>query len=145
MLLAIPKEEFKARQERFFEEMNKKKCDAAVIFAVTDIFYLTGFHFHPTERPIGLAVDPNNKTHLFVPKLEHQHAEEYSVVDYVHSYPEFPGIKHPMEYFKEILKKFGFEGKSVGYDAMGYSSAQGYRGQTIDKLIDVNEFVSLKW
>lgn len=143
MLLAIPDHEFKQRQTNFLKEMMNRKCDGAVIFAVTDIFYLTGFHFHPTERPIGLLVDPQEKFHLFVPELEHEHTEEYAVVDYVHSYPEYPGIKHPMEYFKEILVKFGFEGKTIGYDAIGYGSSQGYRGPSIDQLIDAKAFVSL--
>lgn len=143
MLLTIPTHEFKERQNKFFEKMEEKNVDAAVLFAVTDIFYLTGFHFHPTERPIGLFVDPEKKVHIFLPQLEHEHAEEYSVVDHVHSYPEYPGIKHPMEYFKELLKEYGVEGKTVGYDAIGYGSSQGYRGPSVNKLIDVKEFVSL--
>ncbi|MDN7227875.1 Xaa-Pro peptidase family protein [Planococcus liqunii] len=143
MLLTIPMHEFKERQNKFFEKMDEKNVDAAVLFAVTDIFYLTGFHFHPTERPIGLFVDPDKKVHIFLPQLEHEHAEEYSVVDHVHSYPEYPGIKHPMEYFKQLLKEYGVEGKTVGYDAIGYGSSQGYRGPSVDKLIDVKEFVSL--
>ncbi|MBY0123182.1 Xaa-Pro peptidase family protein [Bacillus sp. S/N-304-OC-R1] len=144
MLLAIPKNEFKDRQKKFFEKLSENKCDSAIIFAVTDIFYLSGFHFYPTERPIGLLFDTNHKVHLFVPALEHEHAEEYGVVDYVHSYPEYPGIKHPMEYFKELLKQYGFENKRVGYDAIGYGSSMGYRGPSIDKLISVQEFVTLK-
>lgn len=128
MLLEIPKSEFKERQQKFIEKVEGRSCDVAVIFAVADIFYLTGFHFHPTERPIGLAVDSNHQFHLFVPQLEHEHAEEYSVVDHVHSYPEYPGIKHSMEYFKEVLIDNGFEGKTVGYDSIGYGSSMGYEG-----------------
>ncbi|MEH7308538.1 M24 family metallopeptidase [Neobacillus drentensis] len=144
MLLAIPKNEFQERQQKFIGKLAEKNCDAAVVFAVTDIFYLTGFHFHPTERPIGLLIDPNQKVHLFLPALEHEHAEEYGVVDYVHSYPEYPGIKHPMEYLKELLNQYGFEDKTIGYDAIGYGSSMGYRGQSIDQLISVKEFISLK-
>ncbi|HLR74763.1 MAG TPA: Xaa-Pro peptidase family protein [Virgibacillus sp.] len=143
MLLSIPSSEFKQRQRTFLKKMQENNCDGAVIFAVADIFYLTGFHFHPTERPMGLIIDPQGRFHLFVPKLEHEHAEEYAMIDHVHSYPEYPGIKHPMEYFKEVLKTYGFEGKTIGYDAIGYSSAQGYRGPSIDQLIDAKAFVSL--
>ncbi|MGA5691644.1 M24 family metallopeptidase [Cytobacillus pseudoceanisediminis] len=144
MLLSIPKYEFKERQEKFKSIYKGKECDATVLFSVTDIFYLTGFHFHPTERPIGLLIDPQDKVHLFVPALEHEHAEEYSVVDYVHSYPEYPGIKHPMEYFKEILIEYGFENKTIGFDSIGYGSPMGYRGPAIDQLIDSKQFVSLQ-
>ncbi|SFB01685.1 Xaa-Pro aminopeptidase [Lentibacillus halodurans] len=142
MLLAIPHEEFKTRQGDFLNKLREKKCDAAVIFAATDIFYLTGFHFIATERPISLLVDPNEQWHLFVPRLEHEHAEEYAVIDHVHSYPEYPGTKHPMEYVKEVLQSYGFEGKTIGYDSIGYGSPMGYRGSTIDTLIEA-DFVSI--
>lgn len=143
MLLSIPKSEFKERQQKFFKKLEEKNCEAAFLFGVTDIFYLTGFHFHPTERPIGLIVDPKKQVHILVPALEHDHAEEYAVVDFVHSYPEYPGLKHPMEYFKDILKEYGVEGKTIGYDSIGYGSSQGYRGPTVDTLIDAKEFVSI--
>lgn len=143
MLLSIPNHEFKQRQQTFIERMNERKCDGAFIFAVTDIFYLTGFHFHATERPIGMFVDPSGKYHLFVPALEQEHTEEYAVIDHVHSYPEYPGITHPMEYLKEAMIKYGFEGKTIGYDSPGYGSSQGYRGPAVTTLIDVKEFVSL--
>jgi len=143
MLLSIPRSEFKERQQKFVKEMHKEECDGAFIFAVADIFYLTGFHFHPTERPIGMLVDPNGDFHLFVPALEHEHTEEYAVVDFVHSYPEYPGVTHPMDYFKKVMLKYGFEGKTIGYDATGYGSSQGYRGPTVTSLIDAKEFKSL--
>jgi Xaa-Pro aminopeptidase len=143
MLLSIPKHEFKERQERFMKTYKEKGCEAAVLFSVTDIFYLTGFHFYSTERPIGVMIDPADQVHLFVPALEHEHAEEYSVIDYVHSYPEYPGIKHPMEYFKEVLEEYNFENKVIGYDSLGYGSPMGYRGPSIDKLINAKEFTSL--
>ncbi|MDQ0269171.1 M24 family metallopeptidase [Cytobacillus purgationiresistens] len=144
MLLTIPKYEFQHRQATFIEKLNKKKCESAVLFAVTDIFYLTGFHFHPTERPIGLFVDSQQRFHLFLPELEREHAEEYSVVDSVHSYKEYPGTTHPMESLKELLVEYQFENKTVGYDSIGYGSSMGYRGPSIDQLIDVKDFVSLK-
>ncbi|WP_163969714.1 M24 family metallopeptidase [Oceanobacillus halotolerans] len=143
MLLAIPNEEFIARQEKFFAKLSEKNVDAAVVFSVTDIFYLTGFHFHATERPMGILIDPNQKVHLFVPALEHEHAEQYGAIDFVHSYPEYPGTTHPMEYFKNVMKENGFEGKTIGYDSIGYGSPNGYRGPTIDTLIDGKDFVSI--
>ncbi len=144
MLLAIPKEEILERQEKFFGILQDKQIDCAVLFSVTDIFYLTGFHFHPTERPIGFFIDPNKQTHLLVPALEHEHAEEFANVDVVHSYPEYPGLRHPMEYFKDALYNAGFEGKTVGYDAIGYGSPSGYRGPAVNEFLSAKEFVSIK-
>ncbi|WP_059173834.1 Xaa-Pro peptidase family protein [Bacillus sp. FJAT-27445] len=144
MLLSIPKKEILERQQKFISQLGNRKADCAILFSVTDIFYLTGFHFHPTERPICFFVDPSHKTHLFVPALEHEHAEEFAYVNHVHSYPEYPGLRHPMEYLMDALTESGFSGKTVGYDAIGYGSSMGYRGPSVSDFLDA-EFVSLKW
>lgn len=144
MLLAIPTAEILQRQKAFLTRLEKNGVEGAILFGVTDIFYLTGFHFHPTERPIGLFFAPNGKSHLFVPALEHEHAEMYAQVDEVHSYPEYPGLRHPLEYLKEALIAAGFEGKTIGLDADGYGSAMGYRGPRVSELLDAKAFVSLR-
>lgn len=104
---------------------------------------MTGFHFHPTERPIGFFIAPNQETHLFVPALEHEHAEEFACVDKVHSYPEYPGLRHPMEYFKDALVEAGFAGKRVGFDADGYGSSMGYRGPKVSQFLEAESFASI--
>lgn len=142
MLLAIPKEEFLERQRRFVDKLAEKKIDAAVLFHSIDIFYLTGFYYFVTERPIGLLVDPQGRMHMFVPELEKEHAEENSYVTFVHSYPEYPGLRHPMEYLKDIMLEFNCSNKVIGYDADGYSSSMGYRGPRLSALIDA-EFISI--
>ncbi|GAB3059130.1 M24 family metallopeptidase [Salinicoccus sesuvii] len=143
MLLSIPKYEYKKRQEDFKTKMRHANCECSIIFSPTNIFYLTGFHFHPTERPMCLFVDPKGGYNLFVPALEHEHAEYYSVIDGVFSYPEYPGLKHPMLHLKDTLENNDFSNKSIGYDSMGYGSPMGYRGPTLDELIDSKSFVSL--
>ncbi|MFK9092495.1 M24 family metallopeptidase [Bacillus salipaludis] len=146
MRLSISKEETLIRQQRFFEKIQQNELDCAILFSPIDIFYLTGFQFHPTERPIAFYIDPEQKTHLFVPYLEHEHAEDFaSLINFVHSYPEYPGLKHPMEYFKEELVRAGFQGKKVGVDSLGYGSPSGYRGPTVDQLLDAQEFQSIKY
>ncbi|MED1950378.1 Xaa-Pro peptidase family protein [Brevibacillus centrosporus] len=144
MLLAIPTAEIRQRQAAFLARLEKNGVEGAVLFSVTDIFYLTGFHFHPTERPIGLFFAPNGKAHLFVPALEHEHAEKYAAVDGVHSYPEYPGLRHPMEYLKEALIAADLQGKTIGLDADGYGSPMGYRGPRVSELVDAKAFVSLR-
>ncbi|WP_096185628.1 M24 family metallopeptidase [Evansella halocellulosilytica] len=144
MILEIKKDEIKDRQRKFFECMQKKNAETAILFSTTDIFYLTGFHFRPSERPIAFFVDTNLKTHLFVPIMETAHAEEYAVIDYVHDYPEYPGLKHPMEHLKEVLTGYGFQKVKTGVDAKGYSSAKGYTGREITELMGMKDPVSLK-
>jgi Xaa-Pro dipeptidase len=109
MLLSIPNDEKRLRQKTFFQRISEKGLDCAILFSPIDIFYLTGFHFYPTERPMAFFMDPDKKTYLFMPFLEQEHAEDYAVIDFVHSYPEYPGIKHPMEYIKIVLEDAGFE------------------------------------
>lgn len=146
MRLAISKEEIVTRQIRFVEKLQQMELDCAILFSPIDIFYLTGFHFHPTERPIAVFIDPVHKFHLFVPYLEEEHALDFAVqIDFVHSYPEYPGLKHPMEYFKEELVKAGFQEKSIGVDSPGYGSPSGYRGPAIDQVLETKQLHSIKY
>ncbi len=142
MMLAIPKEEILERQAKLKKRLSENKIDCAILFSVTDIFYLTGFHFIPTERPMGLFIDPSGLTHMFVPALEHEHTELHAYVDRVHSYPEYPGIRHPMEYLQDALTEAQFVGKTVGIDADGYGSPMGYRGPRVSEILEAT-FVSL--
>lgn len=144
MLLKISNEEIKERQLQFINKMQQKDAGVAILFSTTDIFYLTGFQFRPSERPIAFFIDANHKTHLFVPMLEASHAEEYAVIDYIHHYPEYPGLKHPMEYLKEVLITYNFQNNNVGVDTEGYSSAKGYNGPKITTLLHIKKVVSLK-
>lgn len=144
MRLSISQEELKQRQTQFFERLQAKGAECAVLFSVTDIFYLTGFHFHPTERPIGFFIDPEQKAHLFVPALEHEHAQSFAAIDYVHSYPEYPGLRHPMEYLKDVLVDAALVGKAVGYDSDGYGSAMGYTGPALSEILAAKTFISLQ-
>lgn len=143
MLLSITKEEIRQRQLTLQGKIQQAQLDGAVLFSVTDIFYLTGFYFLPTERPIALLIDPRQQIHLFVPELEREHAEMVACVDHVHSYPEYPSLRHPMEYLKDIMKEARYEGKRIGIDADGYGSAMGYRGPQLSALITFQELVSI--
>ncbi|MFM1650759.1 M24 family metallopeptidase [Brevibacillus sp. B_LB10_24] len=144
MRLSIGKEEILQRQQKWRARLQENRIDCAILFSVTDIFYLTAFHFRPSERPICFFVDPQEKTHLFVPALEREHAEEYAYVDAVHSYPEYPSLRHPMEYLKEALLESGFQERTVGLDAEGYSSAKGYRGPRLRDFLPAKAFSSIR-
>lgn len=144
MKFMIEKEEILKRQNKFVEKLEKMNLNAAILFTPTDIFYLTNFMFRPSERPIALFIDTNQNSHLFVPALEHSHAENYAVIDYVHSYPEYPGIKHPMEFLKELLYKYKVHTSNIGLDSEGYSSGKGYSGPKITDMMDFKQNKSIK-
>ena len=142
MQLSISIGEFKERQKRLISELEDRKIESMIIFSATDINYLTNFNFRPSERPIALVLDHKQQTHLFVPHLEKEHAEEYAVVDFVYEYPEYPGFVHPMEIFKDYLLSIGLQNRNVGVDSLGYSSPKGYRGKKLNELI-TNNFISI--
>ncbi|MGY0553912.1 M24 family metallopeptidase [Vreelandella sp. 2A-K22] len=144
MILKISVSEIKERQEIFLTNLKNKHCDAALLFSVTDIFYLTGFHFRPSERPIALIVDAQGFFSLFVPRMEVEHAQEYAVISTSCDYPEYPGTTHPMEYLKKVLQDKNFGSLSVGIDAEGYGSAKGYAGPAITSLITFADKVFIK-
>lgn len=139
MKLSISKEEIVGRQQKLFADITSKGMDGVILFSVTDIIYLTGFHFRPSERPIVFFIDPKGDSHLFVPLLEREHAQEYAVVQTVHFYREYPGIKHPMETLKDILVHCGLENKVIGADAAGYSSPKGYEGPHVNDIVQFKE------
>src|SRR5690606_19307066 len=62
----------------------------------------------------------------------------------VHAYPEYPGLRHPMEYLKDILVKAKFIGRVVGVDANGYSSEKGYHGPTMSDILETTEIKSVQ-
>lgn len=93
MKLSIPENELKQRQEKLINSLSEQNVHGAILFSNINIFYLTGFYFWTTERPIALIVNADSTIHLLVPRLELEHAEAFALVDKVISYPEYPGTK----------------------------------------------------
>ena len=131
MTLSIPKSELKQRQEKLRKNLSEQDIDGAILFSNINIFYLTGFYFWTTERPIALIVNADSTMHLLVPRLELEHAEAFAFVDKVISYPEYPGIKHPMLYLKELLNVQQKTERHMGFDSNGYGSPSGYHGPSL--------------
>lgn len=101
------------------------------------IFYLTGFSFVPTERPIALIVSRAGEAVLLVPRLELEHAQAYAHVERVAFYPEYPDERHPLTYLADLLRELKMEeGKLLG-DGDGYGAVMGYRGPKLSDLLSV--------
>ncbi len=135
MRLRLSQQEFVRRRREFFERIKSKGLEGACLFNPTAVFYLTGFPFIATERPIAAAITPEDRVVLFVPRLEGEHAKEEVPEAEVRTYPEYPGEKHPLEQFKDILADIGLAGKNLAADGDGYSSGQGYRGPKLSSLV----------
>lgn len=132
----ISKREVERRVERIVEVMRKRGLDALYLASSANVAYVTNFYHIPTERPIAALVLLSGEKILFVPRLEMEHAEEYSYADRIFSYNEYPDERHPMIVISEYMKELGLEGKSIGYDADGYGHVFGYRGPRLSEVFN---------
>ncbi len=111
--------------------------DALVLFDDQFIQYYTDFVFHPTERPIALVVTRDGERTLFVPDLEREHAAQAGEAEHVVTYPEYPGLEHPLSHLHSYLKQLGLAHRTVGVDHDGYPPVMGYRGPLLSEYVAV--------
>jgi len=136
MPIRLSQEEFARRRARVSEALSSRRLDALCLFSPTQVFYLTGFAFIATERPIGVIYVPGeDRATLFAPLLEKEHAET-AIVEEIRTYTEYPDLTHPMRIFAEILKGVGVAEKRIGVDADGYGGGYGYVGPRLSEVVD---------
>jgi Xaa-Pro aminopeptidase len=133
MVQPIARSEYAARRERLLAHPEAQAADALVWWGSHRIFYLAGFAFVPTERPIALVMSREGEAVLFVPRLELEHAQTYAHVDRVVSYPEYPDLEHPMRHLARLLGELGV--KRLAGDGDGYPKVMGYVGPKLSELI----------
>jgi len=134
MRLYISRDEHLRRTAQVRAEAARRGLDAMILFSPTQVFYLTGFAFIATERPIALVV-ATNETLLFVPRLEEEHATAYATVDRVVSYPEYPSEKHPMQRLADTMTGLTLDRARIGVDGDGYPGVMGYRGPRLSEAL----------
>jgi len=134
-VLTISAGEMRRRQARVREALGRRDLGGLCLFSPTQVFYLTGFAFIQTERPIGLAFPRDGRSVLYVPKLEDEHSRLHALVDEVEAYPEYPGRTHPMQRFAAICRDLGLGTGKVGCDSDGYGGGYGYRGPKLSELL----------
>jgi Xaa-Pro aminopeptidase len=135
MVWKLSAKELEGRQRRVRDELGRRELDGICLFGPTHVYYLTGFAFIQTERPIGLAFPRRGRSVLFLPRLEEEHAREQARVDEVEAYPEYPGRVHPMRRFAEICGDLGLAASAVGIDSDGYGGGYGYQGPKLSELL----------
>lgn len=131
----IPRAEYEQRARMLFDSL--RDIHAVVLFDDQFVQYYTGFVYAPTERPIAAVVHRDGERVLFVPRLEHEHAEETAEPDRVVSYPEYPGRRHPMEFLLDELRATGGAARKVGVDHDGYPPVMGYAPRPMSRDVDV--------
>jgi len=142
----ISQKEFERRIEAVKQELVKRKIAALYLTSPASVFYLTGYSYIATERPMALIVPVKGKITLFAPLLERDHIPlRTKIIEEVKTYPEYPGKKHPIDYFAEFLKETKLHNKKIGTDNMaGAAGIWGYEGPPITEKLPKAKFILAK-
>ncbi|HEV3313122.1 MAG TPA: Xaa-Pro peptidase family protein [Chloroflexota bacterium] len=131
--VGISTPEFAARRHRLLAGASSSGASGTVLFGADCIRYFTGFNFLATERPVVFALSSGGDMALLVPGFEVEHARLKSSVERIHSYPEYPGERHPMLFLADILADMGI-GREIAADGDGYPGILGYRGPSLSAV-----------
>jgi len=131
----IPAAEFAARRERLIDHARSEALTGVVLFDQAYIQYFTGFSFLSNERPIAFAETAGGEMAVFVPEFEVERTKEETAFDRIESYPEYPGVEHPMPILAGVLAEMGIRA-SIGADSDGYPGILGYQGPSLTAVTD---------
>jgi Xaa-Pro dipeptidase len=134
--LRISRAEFDGRRQALLAFVREQGLAGVVLFDSTNILYLAGFAFIPTERPIVYVLSAAGEQAMYVPRLEVEHVKAETGVDRVGHYLEYPGDPHPMTGFKQMLVEMEMlsAGGRLGADQDGYPWIFGYEGPALSEL-----------
>jgi Xaa-Pro aminopeptidase len=129
----ISEAEFAARRERLLEDVRREGLSGYVLFGADYIQYFTGFWFLSNERPVVYAESVEGLSAVFVPEFEVERTSAETSFERIESYPEYPGVEHPMLIFARVLVDLGIGG-AIGADQDGYPGILGYRGPALSDV-----------
>jgi Xaa-Pro aminopeptidase len=127
--------EFRERRERLLEHVRHERLTGYVLFGADYIQYFTGFWFLSNERPVVYAESVGGESAVFVPEFEVERTRAETSFERIESYPEYPGIEHPMTIFARVLADLGI-GRAIGADEDGYPGILGYQGPALSAVSD---------
>src|SRR4026207_1077347 len=125
--LAISAAEFADRRERLLDHVRRQGLSGYVLFGADYIQYFTGFWFLSNERPVVYAESLGGQSAVFVPECGAERTRAEASFERVESYPEYPGIEHPMLILARVVADLGITG-TIGADQDGYPGVLGYQG-----------------
>jgi Xaa-Pro aminopeptidase len=129
----IPAAELAERRGRLLEHVRSRGLSGYVLFDQKYIEYFTSFCFLSTERPVVFAESASGETVVFVPEFEVERVRAETAFERVESYPEYPGIEHPMRFLAPVLADVGIR-DAVGADQDGYPGILGYQGPPLSEV-----------
>ena len=131
----IPALELRERRDRLLEHVRREGRTGYVLFGPSYIQYFTGFWFLSNERPVVFAQRVTGEAAVFVPEFEVERTRAETDFERVESYPEYPGVEHPMRIIARVLSDLGIGG-SIAADQDGYPGILGYRGPSLSDVTD---------
>ena len=131
----IPAVELHERRERLLDHVRRAGLSGYVLFGADAIQYFTGFWFLSNERPVIYAESVGGEAAIFVPEFEVERTRAETAFDRIESYPEYPGVEHPMSIFARVLADLGIRG-AVGADQEGDPGILGYKGPALSEAAD---------
>ena len=129
----IPSAELEERRARLLEHVRGEGLSGYVLFGQDYIRYFTGFVFLSNERPVIFAESASGETAVFVPEFEVERTRAETTFERIESYPEYPGIEHPMRIFARVLADLGIR-EAIGADGDGYPGILGYEGPALSEV-----------
>jgi Xaa-Pro dipeptidase len=129
----IPASELEARRARLLEHVRGEGLSGYVLFGQDHIRYFTGFVFLSNERPVVFAESASGETVVFVPEFEVERTRAETTFERIESYPEYPGVEHPMKIFARFVSDIGIR-DAIGADEDGYPGILGYEGPALSEV-----------
>src|SRR5262249_55933008 len=129
----ISAEELAGRRERLLEHIRAHELTGYVLFDDKSIQYFTSFGFLATERPVAFVQAAAGDMAVFVPEFEVERVRAETDFERVESYPEYPGLEHPMRILARVLHDMGLDTR-IGADSDGYPGILGYQGPALGEV-----------
>jgi Xaa-Pro aminopeptidase len=131
--IGIPATELQGRRDGLLEHVRRNGLSGYVLFDADYIQYFTGFWFLSNERPVIYAESVGGESAVFVPEFEVDRTRAETAFARIESYPEYPGIEHPMLTFARVLADLGIR-TVMGADQDGYPGILGYKGPALSTV-----------
>ena len=97
------------RREQLLEQLRGQELSGFALFGDDYIRYFTGFNFLATERPVAVVGNTSGDLAAFVPEFEVERVRAETAFELVESYPEYPGVEHPLRLLAERAQHPGQE------------------------------------
>ena len=112
------------------DRLRERAPEGFVLFTPDAIRYFTDFWFLSNERPIAYVELAGDEPFVFVPEFEVERARAETSFERIESYPEYPGLEHPLRALAKLLGKRD----RIGADSDGYPGILGYAGPSLSDI-----------